>query len=162
MDHLQELVAYTGYLSKSLGRYFTEKGAYSAVVWVFGFLFGFEMNSALLALLVLMVFDLITGMMRAVRDGEIIRSRTALRSAIKLGVYSMLISSTHLVEMMLPGSTVMDEGMVIFLALTELISILENAGRMGFAIPQVLLTKLLSFEWLKPAKLEDIDKLKNP
>lgn len=106
------------------------------------FLFGTDNFLAMQALLVLIVIDFITGIFSARKVGEEIKSKKAVKSAFKIGVYSLLVSSAHLAESIMPGSTFLVEAMTSFLALTELISILENAGKMGFAVPKKLLNQL--------------------
>lgn len=159
MNHFQEVITYVGYTKASLAHYISEKTMYSTLIWIFTFLFGVEMNYALTALLALMFFDMITGMAYSVQSGKPIQSRMVLRSAIKLSIYSVLISSTHLVESVVPGSTMMDEGMVIFLAITELISIIENVGKMGYAVPKRILNQLLAW---KDGDLEIDDRRTGP
>lgn len=107
-----------------------------------GFLFGYENDKVLLALFLLVAFDFITGIVAAHMAGERIRSRIAVRSAFKVAIYGLLVSSGHLTEQITPGTTFIEEAITTFLALTELISILENAGKMGYAVPQKLLNQL--------------------
>lgn len=106
------------------------------------FLFGSEHFLTIQALLALIVIDFITGLASAKISGEEIKSKKMVKSAFKTGIYGLLISSSHLTEKIAPGTTYMVETMATFLALTELISILENAGKMGFAIPQKWLNQL--------------------
>lgn len=160
MNHIQELTTYVKYMAKSsLFEYFSPKAIWATILWIFGFLFGMQMNLILECMVALMVMDMLTGMIKAARNDQPIESRKALRSALKLAVYALLVASTHLVEVVLPGATHLDDGMVMFLSITELISILENVGRMGYPVPQLLLQRLLSFSWAKPATPDDLSKL---
>ncbi len=140
---LHDIWFYGKYLLKSMYEYFNSKILGSFGLSIFGFLFGLELNHVLEALLALVVIDFVTGVMAAWKSGQPIKSRMALRSAIKLTVYSLMVSGAHLTEVAVPGTTLLDEGMVAFLALTELISVIENAGNMGFAIPQKLLNMII-------------------
>lgn len=108
------------------------------------FFFGVENQSMLSGLVLLLVFDLVTGLMAAYLTKTPIESRRLLKSASKLAVYGILCSSAFLVESILRGTTLIDEGMIAFLAVTELISIMENAGKMGFSVPQKLLNQLVT------------------
>lgn len=129
-------------LMKGTGEYFNLKFLPSFALPIFGFMFGFGTEKIMLALLLLIVMDFITGVLAAKKSGEPIRSRNAVKSAYKVAVYGLLVSAGHLTESIVPGSTYIQEAVTAFLALTELISILENAGKMGFAVPQRLLNQL--------------------
>jgi len=124
---------------------FTVKLVPAVLIPTGGFLFGFENLLSLQALLVLVALDFITGLCSAKISREEIQSKKAVKSAFKVAIYGLLVSAAHLTETIAPGTTFMVETMATFLALTELISILENVGKMGFAIPKRLLNKL--HEW---------------
>lgn len=112
------------------------------IIAAIGFLFGVHNGSLLIGLVVLIIFDTILGIGAAYTEGRVIESRRALKAATKLAVYAVLASSAYMVESIVPSSTFIDEAMISFLALTEFISIMENAGRMGFTVPQRLLNRL--------------------
>ena len=96
------------------------------------------------ALLILIVMDFLTGISAAKRSGEEIKSSNIFRSALKVLLYFMMVSATHLTESAVPIIKAFgDETIIAFLALTELISILENVGRLGFSVPQRMLNKLI-------------------
>jgi phage-related holin len=113
---------------------------------VTSFLFDGILRDAMLAVLVLCTFDFITALVACHKTNCPIESRIAFRSAIKIAVYFLLISSGRVTEVatqnVLPF---IDETVISFLAVTELISILENVGRMGYAIPKKLLNKLQEY-----------------
>lgn len=125
--------------------FFSIKLIYSTIILLGGFLFGLENNQIFLALFFLIFFDFITGIFGAYKTGQVIKSRTAVRSAFKLVVYALLVSAGHLAEIITPINTYIDEAVTTFLALTELISIIENIGKIGFAVPQKLLNNLQSW-----------------
>lgn len=114
----------------------------SLLVPLFGVFFGFENPAILQALFLLTAIDFVTGVCSARVAGEQIKSRIAVKSAYKVAVYGLLVSSGHLAEMITPGGTFIEEAVTSFLALTELISIIENVGKMGFAVPNKLLNQL--------------------
>ncbi len=122
--------------------FFVVKLLPTILVPLYGMLFGFETENILQALLFLVVIDFITGIVSAHVSGEPIKSRSAVRSAFKIAVYGLLVSAGHLTEQITPGGTFIEEAVTTFLALTELISIVENVGKMGFAIPRKLLNQL--------------------
>lgn len=104
-------------------------------------LFGVGNIASLQMLLALIVIDLITAIGAAFKTGKHIESRKALKTVTKMVVYGAMASAAHL------SGVVMDAGFIVtatlaFLAVTELISIIENAGKMGYAIPNKLLNKL--------------------
>lgn len=127
---------------QSIGSFFFVKFWPSFVIPVIGLLFGFDSQQALKGLLVLIVIDFVTGILSAQKKGEVIKSRTAVRSAFKVVVYAMLVSAGHITEQITPIATYIEEAVITFLALTELISVIENVGKMGYAIPKKLLTRL--------------------
>lgn len=101
---------------------------------------------SMIALLFLMLFDWFTGILAAKVSGEVIKSSKILRTPIKIAIYFMLITTARLSEYSLPDVIgYLDETVIAFLALTELISVIENAGKMGYAIPKQLLNKLKSW-----------------
>ena len=89
---------------------------------------------------------MITGIMASVRDGDSIQSRKFLKTAIKIFVYLLMISAGHLAENLFGFDFKADEVITAVLGVTELISILENASRMGYAIPRKLLNQLKDFK----------------
>lgn len=93
----------------------------------------------------LIIFDFVTGLYAAKVSGEEIRSRKVFRSALKVVFYFMIISGGHLTERAIGLDIFLDETAMGFLAATELISIIENIGKIGFAVPKKILNKLEKF-----------------
>lgn len=115
-----------------------------------GILFDSITYDAIIALLILMAFDFVTAIIVAYKTGQPIQSARIIRSALKVAVYMLLVSSGHLAEVginvdMFPLNFI-DETIIGFLVVTELISIIENAGKMGYAIPNKLLNKLNQYK----------------
>lgn len=106
------------------------------------FLFGMNNAIVLQALVVLVIIDFITGVLGAYLEKEVVTSRKAVKSAYKLVVYALLVAGAHVASIIIPVHLFLDEIVTSFLALTELISIIENTGKMGYAIPKKLLNKL--------------------
>lgn len=103
------------------------------------------LTKAMLAVFFLILFDWITGIFAAKISGETIKSSKIIRTPIKIVIYFMLITGARIAEYSLPHAIgYLDDTVIAFLALTELISVLENTGKMGYAIPKKLLTKLIS------------------
>lgn len=102
------------------------------------------LTKAMLAIFFLIIFDWITGIFAAKISGEKIKSSKIIRTPIKIVIYFMLISGARIAEYSLPNAVgYLDDAVIAFLALTELISVLENTGKMGYAVPKKLLKKLI-------------------
>lgn len=142
---MTEFLTITKQVFEGIGRFVSLKLIPSFLLPLFGILFGFDDNVVLRALLILVVFDFITGILAAHISSQPIKSKSAVRSAFKVAVYGLLVSAGHLTDQVTPGSWFIQDAVTSFLALTELISIIENTGKMGYAIPKKLLAKLQSF-----------------
>lgn len=68
-------------------------------------------------------------------------------TAGKVAAYFTLISAGNLAEHGTQNYIpFLDETIIGFLCATELLSILENTGRMGYAVPQKLINKLSQYK----------------
>lgn len=112
---------------------------------IYVFAFDHTQASGLLALLILIVIDFISAIANAYKNHTPIRSAKVFTTAVKILIYYTLIACGHLVEKAVPLLRITDETILAFLAVTELISILENFGKMGYAIPKKLLRQLEEF-----------------
>lgn len=107
------------------------------------FFFDASQQLGLIALFMLIIFDFLTAISNAYHKSIEIESRKIITSAIKIVIYFGLIASANITEHAVPLlENFLDETVLSFLALTELISILENCGKLGFAVPQKMLNKL--------------------
>lgn len=114
---------------------------------VYSFAFGTVQAQADLAILVLVSFDFITAIANAKKKGDPITGSQALHTPVKIVFYAILISAAHLTGLTAPVvSDMFDYTITAFLAITELISIMENLGKMGIAIPQKMLNTLQSLK----------------
>jgi len=139
----------TSSLAAVCSNFYLKCGA--AFVYTFyAFHFDTLQTAALQAILMLVVLDMITGIFAAYKTGESIRSRKFFASAVKLSLYLIMISAAHFVEVAVPElSGFTDEAMIAFVALTEIISVIENISKAGYATPQRILETLKK---LKEAK----------
>lgn len=112
-------------------------GAYFIIM--LDFLFGVGDKTALIALLMLVIADFITGVGASVHTGHSVKSAKVFRTGVKLAIYFLSVSSGHFIEQALGYNIGADEMLVIFFAVTEFISIMENMARLGFATPKKLL-----------------------
>jgi len=115
----------------------------TAVLVISEFFFDRTLALAMLGLFFLIIFDWATGTMAAHRTGEHIKSSKLFRTPVKIVIYFMLITGARIAEYSLPELFhVLDETVIAFLSATELISLIENTGKMGYAVPKKLLYKL--------------------
>lgn len=137
-----ESIQYIGSLFAATCEHFWTKCVTSFFFSYYIFFFDVHLLEASKALLILIIVDFVTAFFAAKKSGDEIKSSKIFRTPIKILIYFMLVSVAHMMEVVSPVLSILDETMMGFLALTELISILENTGRMGFAVPQKLLNKL--------------------
>lgn len=121
---------------------FSIKALLGAVLSILAYLFDPTQHAALLALFILTLADFCFGVTASRKEGQPLRSSKVRRTAIKMTVYFAIVAMTRITENAIPLLSFMDETLVGFLAATELLSILENVGRMGYAVPAKL-TKIL-------------------
>jgi phage-related holin len=95
----------------------------------------------------LTIFDLFTALIREFHLGRSIKSSKLIKTPVKLTVYGIMISASYITEsvIMVKGITLpVTQIIATVIAITEFVSILENAGDMGYAIPKKLLNRLKS------------------
>ena len=119
-----------------------------AGIMAFSFLFGDLYTQGVMAVLILMIFDTIMGVMCAYREDQPITSRKFSRVVQKGFVYMLTISSAYFADVTI-GWNLIQATMIGFIGVTEFISILENAGRLGYQTPKKLLNQLKDFQSLK-------------
>lgn len=105
----------------------------SALSYVFG---GWTM--LLEALFFAVVLDYVTGMLASFTEGKL-NSTIGFRRLPKKVLIFVVVAVGHLVDRVLgEGSTLVMDGATIFYLLNELLSIIENCGRAGLPVPNVL------------------------
>jgi phage-related holin len=109
-------------------------------LFILHFFFDSVNISAALSVFALLLMDSATGVLAAYKSGTPIESHKLLRTAIKIAVYSLLISAGFLSEKAIPFH-VIDETIIAALAVTELFSILENTAKAGYTVAARLLDK---------------------
>lgn len=128
-------------MSKKIVSHYDIKSAASFFIGVMGFFFDPLQQLAMMALFCLILIDFVLGVSAARYTGDHIKSAKLVRTAIKVTVYFALVAAARLTEHAVPFNF-LDTTVIGFLAATELLSILENTGRLGFAVPNKLV-KLL-------------------
>ena len=138
-----ENVPYLMELFGKVSHYFTLKSIGALYAISFATMFDIGQQVAVESLVILLALDFITGIIGAFKTGQKIESHKIFRSAIKTTVYLLMISAAHFTELAVPViESFADEAVIAFLAITELISVIENCGKMGYAIPKKLLNRL--------------------
>lgn len=112
-------------------------------------------QSLFYGLMTLVVFDFVTGLWASIKTGKAIRSTRMIKSAFKLLIYCIMLSTGHLLDTSI-GIDVLGVNLerifLIFIMTTEAISVLENVGNMGFPVPAYVV------KYLKGVR--DIDRTK--
>lgn len=124
---------------------------------VIAFLFG-AWTAMLNILVALMVIDYLSGMAAASINGEL-KSRVGLMGiARKVFIFAM-VAVSHLVDLLLNENKIEVSYLAMSVVITaycinEVLSIIENAGKMGVYVPEPL-TKAVSILRSKPQKEEE-------
>lgn len=106
-------------------------GIVSIVTGLFGVVFA--------VLLGLMAIDFITGCIAAVVSGEGLRSLKGVKGLFRKVYIMLLIGAVYMIEIaILKSSGVITDGVSGAFAVMELVSIVENGGRMGMRMPEFL------------------------
>lgn len=106
------------------------------------YMVGRENFDSLFFLFVLIVIDLITGMIAAVKMGMALESRKAFKTSTKTFVYLLFFMAAFATSKIVPYASFIVLGVASFLAITEFISIAENMAKMGYALPAKLINKV--------------------
>jgi len=138
---LHDIISYLGHLLHILGDHILIKLLVACLLTLFTFFFGELHTQAIMAVVMLMIFDFWTGIIASRQEGRPITPRVAMRSVLKSGVYMLTISAAFFLDSTIP-LTFAETTVIGFVAVTEFISIMENTGRMGFATPKKLLNQL--------------------
>ena len=116
-----------------------------SLVITFSFLFGEFHAQGVIAVLMLMTFDTILGVMAAYSQGEPITSRRFSRVVQKGCVYLIAISAGSFTDTTI-GWHMAQSTMIAFIAVTEFVSIIEKMGKLGYETPKKLLNQLQEFK----------------
>lgn len=101
-----------------------------------GFLFG-GWSVVLQFLLIAAVADYVTGFLASGIEGKL-SSRVGYKGIRKKAMIFIVVALSHWVDKILGQSGVIREAVAFFYIANELLSILENVGRAGLPIPDVL------------------------
>lgn len=115
----------------------------SVIYVAYSFSFDTLQGQGLIALMVLIIADFVTGIAVSLETGHKISSAKIFKTVVKIVIYYSMIALGHMTEYSVPVlNNFIDETVLAFLAITELISNLENFGKLGYAVPEKLLRAL--------------------
>lgn len=94
--------------------------------------------SALLAvLLTFVVIDFITGWMAAGVEGQL-KSKVSFRGIAKKVSIFLIVAAAHMVDTTIGDGHLIRDAVIFFYLANELLSIVENCGRIGLPVPDVI------------------------
>lgn len=109
-----------------------------------GYTFG-GWTGMLTLLLILVIVDWLTGWTAAWIAGEL-RSRVGYYGiARKVAIFAMVMIA-HLIDVVLGDAHYFRDAVIFFYLANELLSVVENLGRMGVPLPNVILNAVKIFE----------------
>lgn len=93
-------------------------------------------------LFILIMVDLFTGLIKIIRNNNKFNLKKFKDTLNKILLYSLLLIATNQVQKISPMMIWIDDFTLAFLAITELLSILDNLSESGVLIPQWVKNKL--------------------
>lgn len=121
---------------------FTGLGAFG------GYLFG-GWSALLSVLLAFVIADYVTGIMAGYVEGKL-SSKIGFRAIPKKIMIFVLVAVAHLIDSSLGENHLFRDATIFFYISNELISILENAGRIGVPVPEQLKQAIQILKGRKP------------
>jgi toxin secretion/phage lysis holin len=112
------------------------KAVAAALGAVVGFLFG-GWSKALILLVSLVVIDYSTGSLASAVEGKL-SSRVGFRGIPKKIMIFVMVAVGHLVDTAIGTNHMFRDATIFFYCANELVSIIENAGRIGLPVPEHL------------------------
>lgn len=103
---------------------------------IVGYLFG-GWHTLLQILLVFVAIDYLTGMIAAGYEGKL-NSSVGFRGIAKKVMIFAIVAVGHMIDTALGENHIFRDAVIYFYLANELLSILENAGRTGLPIPNVI------------------------
>ncbi|NGP59970.1 phage holin family protein [Paenibacillus thiaminolyticus] len=108
-------------------------GLFGIVVALYG-----DWPSLLTILLIVVAIDYATGVMAAGAEGKLKSSIGLIGIARKVFIF-MVVSVGHQVDSVLGDQHMLRDATIFFYLANELLSIIENGGRLGVPLPQALI-----------------------
>jgi len=129
---------------KQMGDHIIIKGAAGAVGAVVGFLFG-GLSEMTVLLLVLIIVDWTTGWAAAWVRGEL-KSRVGYFGIVRKVAIFAVVAIAHLIDGVLGDMHMFRDAVVFFYLANELLSVVENLGKMGVPMPPIIRNAVHIFE----------------
>ncbi len=117
----------------------------TAAMLTIAFLIGDFHTEGVIAILMLLIFDTVLGVMATWYEGKSLTSQKFSRVVQKGVVYFLGISAGYFADVAI-NLQLVQASMIGFIGITEFISILENMGRLGYQTPKKLLNQLKDFQ----------------
>lgn len=135
---------------------------YNSVVAFFGAVVGFMfggVSGLLIALIVFIVFDFITGVMTGIVEKKL-SSETAFKGLVRKVLEILIVSAAHLLDFYVfkEGDALFTATCFVFIS-TEGISLVENAARIGVPIPKVIVDTLVQLKVKAGGTCKDIEEV---
>lgn len=131
---MERFIEFVGQL---VGDYGTKQVAAAGGFGVVGaYLFG-GWPLLLQVLLIMTMADFVTGIMAAGTEGKLRSSVGLIGIARKVFIF-VIVSIAHQVDVVLGGQHLLRDATVFFYMANELLSIIENGGRLGVPLPPVI------------------------
>lgn len=112
----------------------------SVMLTTITFLFG-KIDIAIQVLLFCIVVDYITGMIKAYVVGEL-DSKIGLKGILKKVGYLTIVALAYQIDRLTGNTDIIRTAVSYFFVVNEALSILENWGKIGLPIPEVLINKI--------------------
>lgn len=123
--------------------HFSMKTALTALYVIGSFLFGGLSSQAVLGLIVLITMDFCVAIWDERKHGQEVTAKKSKRTPIKILVYFSMIAGGHMVEYGLPvQAQLLDDSILAFLLVTELISVMKHFGNLGYKTPNKIINSL--------------------
>lgn len=102
---------------------------------IVGYLGG--LDQLLTALLVLAIVDYASGVIAAGVNGQL-KSKVGFKGIAKKVMLFLLVAAAHVVDLIIGSNAMFRDAVIFFFIANELLSLIENAGKIGLPVPQVL------------------------
>lgn len=126
-------------LSQIVGDYAPKQLAAGGAAGMFGVLVALygDWTSLLTILLIVVAIDYVTGVMAAGAEGKLKSSIGMIGIARKIFIF-MVVAVAHQVDTVLGDQHMLRDAAIFFYIANELLSIIENGGRLGVPLPPVI------------------------
>lgn len=160
MQKLDHIIQYTQETCSALLTGFLGKCLGAVGILVLQFSFGTIGFQIILAVILLIIIDTITGIVGAYKQKDPISSKRFFDSVIKLIFFPMIIAAASIAQTAI-GTTILFLPQIVagYLAMHEFLSIIENFGKIGYKIPQKILNRETLANFVAESRGKDSEKV---